>query len=56
MILGNVRVRSWWNPKSRIFKPPSQAKPPLADACDTELSEIMMSKINLTENIPPPPQ
>lgn len=56
MILGNVRVRQWWDPKSRKFKPPSQAEPPPAEDCSRETANIMMSKINQTENVPPPPQ
>lgn len=28
MILGNVRVREWWNPTCRIFQPPDQGKSP----------------------------
>ncbi|MDH4101575.1 MAG: transposase [Nitrospirota bacterium] len=28
MILGHVRIRHWWNPKSRKFEPPDMAKSP----------------------------
>ena len=27
-ILGHVRIRRWWNPKSRKFEPPAGGKPP----------------------------
>ena len=56
MILGDVRVRQWWKQKSRKFKPPLQAESPSVEAFSMEIADIMMSKINLTENIPPPPQ
>jgi hypothetical protein len=55
MILGNVRVREWWNPTCRIFQPPGQDKsPPMMDK-SPQWQEKMMSKNNATAAEPPPP-
>lgn len=54
MILGNVRVREWWNPKCRIFKPPNMPDPPMEEQDTTENQYGFMSKINLADFNPPP--
>jgi hypothetical protein len=54
MILGNVRVRGWWNPKYRKFEPPD-----LSDVCvdneeSTQYWQYVMSKNDLNYEKPPP--
>jgi len=46
-ILGNVRVRAWWNPKCRKFQPPIQAQPPPTHYCPLALGSTVI-------NCPPP--
>jgi len=55
MILSNVRVRDWWSPTCRIFRPPQQAKFPPQGGSKPEWQEYMMSKNNMVVNDPPPP-
>ena len=54
MILGNVRVREWWSPKCRIFKPPNRHDPPLKRQDKAENQYGFMSKNNLADFHPPP--
>ncbi len=54
MILGHVRVRDWWNPTCRKFQPDFQAQPEPNTGFTAVEQHYMMSKNNLTENIPPP--
>jgi DDE superfamily endonuclease len=54
MILGNVRVREWWNPKYRIFKPPNRSDPPVGKQDTAENQYSFMSKNNLADFHPPP--
>ena len=54
MILGNVRVREWWNAKYRIFKPPNRHDPPLKRQDKAENQYGFMSKNNLADFHPPP--
>ena len=55
MILGNVRVRDWWNPTCRKFQPPSQAKTTSDKVDESKTPIIMVSKNKMTERTPPPP-
>ena len=53
-ILGNVRVRDWWDPTYRIFQPPGSTGSELNRAIDPEKQEYMMSKSNRVDQNPPP--
>ena len=52
-ILGNVRVRDWWNPTCRIFQPPCSTGSELSRGFDPEKQEYMMSKSNIVDQNPP---
>jgi len=54
MILGNVRVRNWWNPICRKFQPPIEEKSPPDTAHEPLWQEYVMSKNNNTEYHPSP--
>lgn len=54
MILGNVRVRDWWNPKYRKFEPPTPAECTPDNATYAEFRENVMSKNNMVNANPPP--
>jgi len=54
MILGNVRIREWWSPKYRIFRPPVEPNPPSTDGSEVESLYGFMSENNLAGNHPPP--
>jgi len=53
-ILGNVRVRGWWNPTCRIFEPPYSAESELNRGVDPEKQEHKLSKNNMVDQNPPP--
>lgn len=53
-ILGNVRVRSWWDPTCRIFRPPCTTGSDLNSGFDPEKQEYRMSKNNRVHQNPPP--
>ena len=53
-ILGNVRVRDWWDPTCRIFQPPCSTGSELNRALDPEKQEYKMSKSNRVDQNPPP--
>ena len=55
MILGNVRVRDWWNPTCRKFQPPLAGKPSSESPCEPKWLNNMMSKNNMAATAPPPP-
>jgi hypothetical protein len=56
MILGNVRVRDWWNPTCRKFQPPLQANKWRIYSKQVSPWVNMMSKNKMAEeNLPPPP-
>jgi len=55
MILGNVRVRSWWNPKCRKFQQPCRPVPDKKRGRWPEKQEYVMSKTNMAGQKPPPP-
>ena len=55
MILGNVRVRDWWNPTCRKFHPPDWGKPPPQSSDEPKWVEYMMSKNNMAADEPPQP-
>jgi hypothetical protein len=55
MILGNVRVRDWWNPTCRKFQPPSQADNWRIYSNLAKPLVNMMSKNKMAEENPPPP-
>jgi len=50
MILGNVRIRTWWNQKCLIFRPLVDANPPPSDEDEMKNLYGFMSENNLTEN------
>lgn len=54
MILGNVRVRDWWNPKYRKFEQPIQTEDTPRDVTYDKFRENVMSK-NSMANVNPPP-
>ena len=56
MILGNVRVRAWWDPTCRKFQPPDSGntQPPPGRAPQGQ--DNVMSKNNTAEYQPPPPR
>lgn len=53
-ILGNVRVRDWWNPTCRIFQPPNSTESDLKKRFNPGKQEYMMSKSNMAVQNPPP--
>ncbi|MFA5923835.1 MAG: transposase [Methylococcaceae bacterium] len=53
-ILGNVRIREWWNPKYRKFQPPIEDEPPPYQQFDIECRINPMSENNIAESFPPP--
>jgi hypothetical protein len=53
-ILGNVRVRDWWNPTCRIFQPPGSNGTETNKGSGPGKQEYMMSKSNMVEQNPPP--
>ena len=53
-ILGNVRIREWWNPKYRKFQPPIEDEPPPYQQFDMECRINPMSENNIAETFPPP--
>ncbi len=53
-ILGNVRIRDWWNPKYRKFQPPIEDELPPYQQFDTECRVYPMSENNFTGSCPPP--
>lgn len=55
MILGNVRVRDWWNPTCRKFLPPLQGKPSPESPCEPQWLDNVMSKNDMAATTPPPP-
>ena len=55
MILGNVRVRDWWNPRCRKFQPPLQEEPSSTMPGEPEWPGNVMSKNNVSATAPPPP-
>ncbi len=56
MILGNVRVRNWWNPTCRKFQPPLQDEPPSTGPDGSGWPENVMSRNNVATTAPPPPE
>lgn len=53
-IFGHVRVRDWWNPKSRKFEPPKQPESPANERNGTEQRLFSISKSKSTrENMHP---
>ena len=54
MILGNVRIREWWRPKCRIFKPPKSHDPPIGGQYTAKNQYGFMSKNNVADFHPPP--
>jgi len=54
MILGNVQVRSWWNPTCRKFQPPIEEESPSNTAHEPLWQEYVMSKNNNAGYHPPP--
>jgi len=54
MISSNVRIRTWWKPKCRIFRPPVEQKPQPKDKNTMENRYGFKSENNLAENHPPP--
>lgn len=54
MILRNVRVRDWWNPKCRKFEAPIQAEFPPNDAdYAADLQNVMAKSKTFKQNSPP---
>jgi len=54
IILGNVRVRDWWNPTCRIFRPPEASISEPDSGNYPEMMEYPMSKNkNVEQNSPP---
>jgi hypothetical protein len=53
-LLSNVRVREWWNPKCRIFKPPINQQVPSSPKDVTRNKCFGISKSNIAVNKPPP--
>jgi hypothetical protein len=53
-ILGNVRIRDWWNPKRRKFQPPTGANAPHQVPVRGNPAEIEESK-NISAGKNPPP-
>ncbi len=53
-ILNNVRIRQWWNPKCRKFRPPLEAFGELKDQLGSQNQLYRLSKSNLVEKHPPP--
>ena len=49
MIFGNVRIRSWWNPKWRKFKPPEHD---VEDVILSKPPDCVVSKSKMTKNKP----
>jgi hypothetical protein len=47
VILSNVRVRDWWNPTYRIFKPPGQDQTQSMSTKEPQWQAYIMSK-NIT--------
>lgn len=54
MILGNVRVRSWWNPKYRKFEPPDLPDEHVDNEKANQHKRYVMSKNDLGYESPPP--
>jgi len=54
IILGNVRVRDWWNPTCRIFRPPEASISEPDSGNYPEMMEYPMSKNKNVEQNPPP--
>jgi len=52
-ILSNVRVRTWWNPTCKIFRPPNGQNAGRKKK-SFQKQEDMMSKSHVTEQYPPP--
>ena len=55
MILGNVRVRDWWNPTCRKFKPPANKEIAHNEATYRNHKVYVMSKNEMTDVNPPSP-
>jgi hypothetical protein len=55
MILGNVRVRSWWNPTCRKFNPSTSEEIAPNQANRRNHQGYMMSKNKMADADPPPP-
>ncbi len=53
-LLSNVRIRAWWNPKCRKFKPPKEPRPGPDKQNDREYQIFMLSKNIFMKNHPPP--
>jgi len=54
IILGNVRVRDWWNPKCRKFEPPDRPDFAADGQYGADYQQYMMSKNNMYSENPPP--
>ena len=54
MILGNVRVRDWWNPKCHKFEPPDQRDSSSNSEDFAEYQPYVMSKNKMYYANPPP--
>ena len=54
-LLGNVRVRDWWNPKCRKFGPDYPTELNRCGVFSPQDQQHSMSQSIITENIPPPP-
>lgn len=55
MILGNVRIRDWWNLTSRKFQPPFEPESRSDDENSSKPQTFMMSKKSEAGNTHPPP-
>ncbi len=53
-ILGNVRIRAWWNPKYRKFQPPIEDEPPPYLQVEAESQECSISENKFTGSCPHP--
>lgn len=54
-ILGNVRIRDWWNPKCRKFQPPIRPKSSPRMTFRSNPANIKVSKNNAAGRNSPPP-